>query len=69
METQKILVVEDEALVAEDIRDTLESLGFEVVDVCASGEVAVARAEAGGVDLVLMDLSLIHMTLPTNREV
>ena len=58
MAKQKILVVEDEALVAEDISDTITSLGYEVVDVCATGEAAVARAEEGGIDLVLMDILL-----------
>jgi PAS domain S-box-containing protein/putative nucleotidyltransferase with HDIG domain len=54
----KILVVEDESLVAKDIHNMLKSLGYEVVDVLATGEEAVLRAEELSPDLVLMDIVL-----------
>ncbi|MCD6185632.1 MAG: response regulator [Deltaproteobacteria bacterium] len=58
MSNLKILVVEDEAIVARDLKNSLENLGYEVTDVVASGEEAVARALALSPDLVLMDIML-----------
>lgn len=54
----KILVVEDERLVADDLRETLEALDYEVVGVVATGEAAIAQAEQLCPDLVLMDIRL-----------
>ncbi len=53
-----ILIVEDEAIVAEDIRITLESFGYSVCGVVSSGEEAIIHAEADRPDLVLMDIML-----------
>jgi diguanylate cyclase (GGDEF)-like protein/PAS domain S-box-containing protein len=53
-----ILVVEDESIVALDIQDRLESLGYEVPITVASGEKAVEQAGALRPDLVLMDIQL-----------
>lgn len=58
MSEKKILIVEDEAIVAEDIRRTLEKLGYQVMGVVATGEAAVARVTADRPDLVLMDVVL-----------
>ncbi|MBL0700608.1 MAG: response regulator [Desulfosarcina sp.] len=58
MSNLKILVVEDEAIVALDLKNSLKNLGYEVADVVASGEEAVARALALSPDLVLMDIML-----------
>ncbi|MCP4660847.1 MAG: response regulator [bacterium] len=52
------MVVEDEALIAADIRECLESMGYGVSSVVASGEEAVARAGEERPDLVLMDIVL-----------
>jgi PAS domain S-box-containing protein/putative nucleotidyltransferase with HDIG domain len=54
----KILVVEDESLVARDIQNMLRSLGYEVADVVSSGERAIEAASATSPDLVLMDIVL-----------
>ena len=54
----KILVVEDEAIIAEDIALRLEKMGYEVVDIVASGEEAIAAAAIHEPDLVLMDIML-----------
>jgi diguanylate cyclase (GGDEF)-like protein/PAS domain S-box-containing protein len=54
----RILVVEDEAIVALDIKERLESLGYAVVATVVSGEQALQKAEALGPDLVLMDIKL-----------
>jgi diguanylate cyclase (GGDEF)-like protein/PAS domain S-box-containing protein len=54
----RILVVEDESIVALDIQDRLEALGYDVPGVCASGEKAIASADTLRPDLVLMDIQL-----------
>ena len=54
----KILIVEDEAIVAEDIRNSLQSLGYIIVAVVSSGEEAVAKIEEDRPALVLMDIVL-----------
>ena len=53
-----ILVVEDEAIVAADIRQRLMHLGFAVPAVVASGEEAVRKARELKPDLVLADIVL-----------
>jgi PAS domain S-box-containing protein len=54
----RILVVEDEAIVAEDLKLSLEDMGYVVVATAASGEDAVSLAGRMFVDLVLMDIVL-----------
>jgi len=54
----KILVVEDERIIALNVRESLESLGYIVPAIVASGEKAVEKALALRPDLVLMDIRL-----------
>jgi PAS domain S-box-containing protein/putative nucleotidyltransferase with HDIG domain len=54
----KVLVVEDESLVARDIQNMLRSLSYEVLGVVASGEMALQKASKSAPDLVLMDIVL-----------
>ncbi len=54
----KILIVEDQFLVANDIKDNLENLGYEISAIATSGEKAVKKAGEGKTDLVLMDIVL-----------
>jgi PAS domain S-box-containing protein len=54
----RILIVEDECLIAFDLSRRLPRLGYEVCDTVATGEDAVARAAALQPDLVLMDICL-----------
>jgi PAS domain S-box-containing protein/putative nucleotidyltransferase with HDIG domain len=54
----RILVVEDESLVARDIQNMLRSLGYEVTGIVASGESAIRNAAESVPDLVLMDIVL-----------
>ncbi|PSB25756.1 hybrid sensor histidine kinase/response regulator [Stenomitos frigidus ULC18] len=56
--TIQIMVVEDESVIAADIKDCLENLGYGVLAVVASGEEAVATATSLLPDLVLMDIRL-----------
>lgn len=54
----RILVVEDESIVALDIQARLGRLGYTVVGSVASGEDAVVKAGEARPDLVLMDIRL-----------
>jgi PAS domain S-box-containing protein len=54
----RILVVEDENIVAVDIQDRLDALGYEVAGHAATGEDAVLLAHKELPDLVLMDIML-----------
>jgi CRP-like cAMP-binding protein/CheY-like chemotaxis protein len=54
----RILVVEDESIVAMDIADCLGSLGYEVVGTTDHGEDAINKATTLKPDLVIMDIML-----------
>ena len=58
MRKSRILVVEHERRVVEDIRVTLEDLGYEIVGVVSTGEEAVRKAAETKPDLALMDIVL-----------
>ena len=58
MNQANILIVEDEPIVAMDIQSSLESLGYQVADAVATGELALECIEKHNPDLVLMDISL-----------
>jgi PAS domain S-box-containing protein len=58
MPSFKILVVEDESIVAMDIKHRLESMGYIVPAITSSGEEAVEKAAETIPDLVLMDIVL-----------
>ncbi len=58
MKTIQILVVEDERIVADDIKMSLQRLGYVVSGMASSGEEAVKKAEEIHPDLVLMDIVL-----------
>lgn len=55
---KKILVVEDEGIIAKDIAYMLETLVYEVVAIVTSGEDAITAAEKLVPDLILMDIML-----------
>ncbi len=54
----KILVVEDESIIAEDIQRSLQNLGYSVSAVVPSGERAIKKVEETSPDLILMDIVL-----------
>ncbi|TNE48411.1 MAG: hybrid sensor histidine kinase/response regulator [Deltaproteobacteria bacterium] len=54
----RILIVEDEGLIALSTRKKLENLGYDVIDIVASGEEAIAEASETQPDLILMDIML-----------
>ena len=54
----KVLIVEDEVLVAEELAATLEDYGYEVTDQVISGEKALESFRENSPDLVIMDIDL-----------
>ncbi len=54
----RVLVVEDEAIVARDISMQLSDLGYVAVGIASSAEQALERVAALAPDLVLMDIQL-----------
>ena len=58
MSKAKLLLVEDEEIVAFDLEGTLKALGYEVSAIVGSGEEAIASAAKIHPDLVLMDIML-----------
>ncbi len=54
----RILVVEDEAIVARDLAQRLEGLGYSVTGTAASGAEALALAEETHPNLVFMDITI-----------
>lgn len=53
-----MLIVEDENIIALDIKNTLMSFGYDVVAITGSGEQSIQLAEKFHPDLVLMDIRL-----------
>ncbi len=53
-----ILVVEDEGIVAEEIKSRLNHMGYTVCDIVHTGEKAIQAAENLTPDLVLMDIKI-----------
>jgi len=58
MLTSKIMIVEDEGIIAMDIRNQLEGFGYDVVATAFSGGQAIALATEHRPDLVMMDIVL-----------
>jgi PAS domain S-box-containing protein len=54
----QILIVEDEYIIAANLQENLESLGYSVLDIESSAEDAVKKAISLRPDLVLMDIRL-----------
>ena len=57
LQSSRVLVVEDESLIAEEIKDRLERMGVNVVAMVTSGEDAVLRAGELHPNIILMDIS------------
>lgn len=56
--TLRVLLVEDEALIAEGIRERLSRLGADQVEVCDTGETALRLIGESDFDVVLLDIRL-----------
>ncbi len=58
MKKKKVLIVEDEKIVALDLRSILKSAGYSVAGEVSTGKQAIAAAEEQAPDIILMDISL-----------
>ncbi|MBC3807437.1 EAL domain-containing protein [Undibacterium seohonense] len=58
MQTERILIVEDEPVVALDLRQTLEEMGHEVVAISHSFETAMESVIRDNPSLIMMDINL-----------
>jgi len=54
----RILVVEDEAIIAMDIQNILKKIGYSGAEVVHSGEESIQKVASGHPHLVLMDIKL-----------
>ena len=61
----RVLIVEDEQIVAADLEAKLRRLGCELLGTAASGEEALRLAEQARPDVVLMDIQLQGSMLGT----
>jgi diguanylate cyclase (GGDEF)-like protein/PAS domain S-box-containing protein len=58
IKTIQILIVEDESIVAEDIKGILEEFGYSVIGIADSAEEAISKVAQTKPNLVLMDIRL-----------
>ncbi|MCA1960985.1 MAG: response regulator [Desulfomonile sp.] len=58
MPAAKIMIVEDEVVVAMQLRETLHKLGYHVAGIEGQGEEAVEKVDNMAPDLILMDIKL-----------
>ena len=58
MTKAKIMIVEDERVVAADLEDKLEAMGYNVCGKAYSGEQVLSTVEKAHPDLILMDIKL-----------
>jgi len=56
--TARILIVEDEQIIAVDIENKLQRMGHEVIGMAIAGEEAITLAQETRPDLVMMDVQL-----------
>jgi DNA-binding response OmpR family regulator len=55
---RKVLIVEDEILVAENLREAIQGAGYVVVDIVLTGEEAINKFSLFDPDIVIMDVKL-----------
>lgn len=58
MEKTRILIVEDEGLVARDLESMVRNLGYRVVGICSTAEEALGLIKTRRPDLIIMDIVL-----------
>jgi len=54
----QLVLIEDEVIIAENMRQSLTDLGYEVVDVCNTYDEALHALHSSTYDLVIMDINL-----------
>jgi DNA-binding LytR/AlgR family response regulator len=58
MKSVRVLIVEDEPIIAADLEDRLLELGYDVAPPCVSGAAVLQFLQHESVDLILMDIQL-----------
>jgi two-component system, response regulator PdtaR len=58
MDDSKILIVEDEYIIATDLKQRLEYMGHEIVGIEVEGKAAIKKTMETKPDLILMDITL-----------
>jgi CheY-like chemotaxis protein len=58
MTRASLLIVEDDAIVAQDLKNRLTEMGYVIVAVSSTGEEAIEKARHHRPDVVLMDIRL-----------
>lgn len=58
MENYRILIVEDEVIIAEDLKDALSAMGYEVCGICYDSESALDQLYRLRPDMVLLDINI-----------
>lgn len=58
MENLRILIVEDNSLIAYDLKDKVESMGHQVIGSSATAEMAIAMVGQREMDLAILDINL-----------
>ena len=58
MSTERILIVEDERIIALDLKRRLEKFGYTVTDIVSTGLDAIKTAELQSPDIIIMDIML-----------
>jgi CheY-like chemotaxis protein len=58
MTKAQILIVEDDAIVAQDLKNRLTDMGYFVISIASTGEEAIEKARHHRPDVVLMDIRL-----------
>ncbi len=54
----KVMIIEDEAIIAMDIRSTVEELGYTVPATASSGDEALSKVDEADPDIILMDIKI-----------
>ena len=54
----KVIIVEDERMIAEDIKNSLISMGYEVKAIFSNGEDILSQLPSFSVDVILLDIML-----------
>ncbi len=54
----RVLIVEDETIIALDVQGILSGLGYEIAGIAGTGETAVEKARTLKPDIILMDILL-----------
>jgi two-component system, response regulator PdtaR len=58
MNNPKILIVEDESIVAKDLKQRLENMGYSVLGTVSNGEDAISKSNEMQPNIILMDIIL-----------